>query len=175
MKKIVIVLISFCGAFAINSWAVEEVVVTGYYTGYSSSDYKNDRYTEWRTSQEAMMTRYGTNWNAQGMAAHQQAQRCGQEKGIIEKSHQDCLQSFAADNVREVGRCSALSNNEVSGQFTVYYLSGAYTIQNPTYDKCINMVNSLTNRETQRCTSVKVSNEDIARTANNGVCERFYQ
>ncbi len=186
MKKIIFALMSFCGIFSMNAWAVDgELTIYGYQTTYTTSDYSNNVYAEWRSSAGAMATRYGTNWSAIAWAAQQsaerRAQKCGAEKGAIEKAHADCKLGVATDNVREVERCGAVENSEWSfaamfePKHSILFASVTYTIQDPTYDKCMDKVDTLNQIEGVKCNKVKVDSEDIARTANNGVCEDFYK
>ncbi len=114
MKKIIFALMSFCGIFSMNAWAIEEVIVTGYYTGYSTSDYSNNAYSQTQADAMKNMTRYGTTINAEAYAARAAAEKAACLVHVKERVKTDCEKQ-----VETIKRASTESCNSgaLSGGF----------------------------------------------------------
>lgn len=104
---------------------------------------------------------------------------CADEKGKIENKFGECKYNTSVDNLREVGRCNTLSNTSITIEAGVNYklvFGGAsYTIENPTYDKCINLVTALTSNGYEACSLKYTTSSSTARSANNAQCSDFYK
>lgn len=104
---------------------------------------------------------------------------CTHEKGKIDREHAQCNYNSALDNGREISRCSTLSNSGWSWGgsvgYHVVFFNATYTIENPTYDKCINQVAAAFTSATAYCALKYVENKNIARTALGGRCANSFQ
>lgn len=105
--------------------------------------------------------------------------QCLKEKGEIDKQYELCKYSSALDNGREVSRCSSLGNSGWSwggsAGYQVIFFNATYSIENPTYDKCINQVAAGLTSALAYCGVKYVDDKNIARTAMGGRCSGFYQ
>jgi hypothetical protein len=97
MKKIIFALMSFCGIFSINAWAVDgELTIYGYQTTYTTSDYSNQTYAELRSAINS--TRYGTTWSNQAVA---------DKNAALAQARKACQ---AALEKEYLGKCNAKSD-----------------------------------------------------------------
>lgn len=114
-----------------------------------------------------------------GMSAEAMVQkRCSDEKGRIESENARRLRIAADDNLREIGRCQSESNTgwsgSVSGGHKVLFGGGTYTVENPSYDKCVDRVGALYSSAQANAFEIYTRDKNTARSANNAECAGFY-
>lgn len=104
---------------------------------------------------------------------------CSAQKASVEKAHSSCLESSAGDNSREIMRCELESNNSWSGSIQgghQFLLGGiSYTVENPTYDKCVNRVTAAFIKTDRYCESKYTDDKNTARIALDARCADFFQ
>lgn len=107
-----------------------------------------------------------------------QEQKCMAEKSRIEQENATCLYNVASDGLRETGRCNNYMNREITGgagiQHRFILLNAEYTVQNPTYDKCINQVDAAVKMGEAYCGVMNARNIGAARSANKGYCAKHF-
>lgn len=123
------------------------------------------------TQGAAVNTRYSTTFST---AAHQQKQ-CADEKGKIENEFGRCNSAVSKDKLTETGKCNAYGTSAVSGSVEIRIVNLGGTIENPTYEKCINVVNALAENLKDQCAERKTEQEAVARSWNNAQCADFYK
>lgn len=100
---------------------------------------------------------------------------CLVEKGKIDREHATCKYNTSLENGRETARCSTLGTSAASVGFAVRFINASYTIENPTYDKCINQVAAGYTSATAYCDLKYVENKNTARTMLGGRCASSFQ
>ena len=107
------------------------------------------------------------------------AKTCAEEKGRIEMANGKCMNIAAQDNLTQTARCAAMKDSGWSwggsAGFQVVFASVTYTIQDPNYQKCTDLVVALTKNAESICDLSKKTSESIARSANNARCASFYK
>jgi len=112
---------------------------------------------------------------AEAMAAKAKAEECAKEKGNIEREYAVCNSAVSKDKLTETGRCNAYGTSAVSGSVEIRIVNFGGTIENPTYEKCINLVNALAETQKDLCAERKVWQEALARSWNKAQCADFYK
>lgn len=107
------------------------------------------------------------------------AKTCAAEKGRIEMENGECMSIASKENLQQTASCAAMKDSGWSWgggiAFQIVSAGVTYTIQDPNYQKCMDMVSAISEYTKDLCKSKKTKNENIARNANNAQCASFYQ
>ena len=104
--------------------------------------------------------------------------QCAAEKGRIESENSGRLSGLAGDNRREIGRCNSQSNTgwsgSVSGGHPFLMFGVTHTVENPSYDKCVNAVSASYEEAKADVHDIYTRDKNTARSAMNAQCADFF-
>lgn len=140
--------------------AVEDILVTGsrtsntYYT-YSTDDwYQNSMLTSDPLLDAAIAAGRSTY-----EAIQRQQKACATARAKIQKEYSECKDIVSQWNVDAVRSCGDLRNSSwtfgagVDVRFLIFDIS--YTVNNPTYDQCINLAGAVDERAVRHCDALR--------------------
>lgn len=144
---------------SLSTFAVEEMIVIGTptspFTVYSTDNWYMNSMIISDLNHNASVAAGRSMYEA----IQRQLKACATAKDRIQKEYSDCRYFVSQWNTQAIGRCSDLNNSgwSVGGGRSIKFLifNVNYTLENPTYDKCINMTGAIHQESQSHCSVVR--------------------
>lgn len=171
----------FLGALLFSSFANAATCITctqgggcmTFYCGVGPIDY--DWIAPGLYASQNVPVAYLTSLTTQVMSHDALVQKnCGNVRGEIEAKKAYCNQAASKNNTTATDSCGTLKNYSLTKGFEIFFGSYTATIEQPTYDKCINKVAAFYEDAKDACQSSYVDDINLARNKMPATCASVF-